>query len=123
MATEKFTGSQTDSALSDADLRHKELRFCKRTATGVNIAGAGERVAGVISEGKNIGLYTSFKTGNILKVIASAAIAAGAQVASAADGAVRTAVAGDNVCGSANVAASGAGVVIDITFDQMGIKA
>lgn len=123
MATEKFTGSQTDSALSDADLTGKTLRFCKRTATGVNLAAAGNKVAGVISEGKGIGLHTSFKTGNILKVIAGEDIAVGDQIGSGANGLARTAVVGDNVCGVANSAASAAGVVFDMTFDQMGIKA
>jgi hypothetical protein len=122
MATEKFTGAQTDAGLSDADLRGKELRFCKRTATGVDLAGAGDLVAGVISEGKAAGLHTSFKTGNILKVLAGEAIAVGDQIGSGANGLARTAVSGDDLCGTAISAASEAGVVFDMQFDQMGIK-
>jgi hypothetical protein len=123
MATEKFTGSQTDTGLSDADLTGKELRFCKRTATGVDLAGAGQKVAGVISEGKALGYHTSFKTGNILKVLAGEDIAVGDQIGSGANGLARTAQAGDNVCGIAITAASEADVVFEIELDQMGIKA
>lgn len=123
MATEKFTGAQTDTGLSDADLTGKELLFCKRTATGVDLCGAGEKVAGVISEGKAIGYHTSFKTGNQLKVLAGEVIAIGDQIGSGANGLARTAVATDNVCGVAITAASEAGVVFEMELDQMGIKA
>ena len=121
MATEKFTGAQTDAGLSDTDLRGKELLFCKRTATGVALAAAGNKVAGVISEGKYVGAHTSFKTGNILKVLAGEEIAVGDDIASGANGLARTAVAGDNVCGTAISAASEAGVVFDMEFDQKGL--
>jgi hypothetical protein len=123
MATEKFTGAQTDTGLSDADLTGKELRFCKRTATGVDLGTAASKVAGVISEGKDVGLHTSFKTGNILKVLAGEQIDVGDQIGCGANGLARTAVAGDNVCGIAISAASAANVVFDMELDQMGIKA
>lgn len=123
MATEKFTGAQTDTGLSDADLTGKELLFCKRTATGVALCGAGEKVAGVISEGKAAGYHTSFKTGNQLKVLAGEQIDVGDQIGCGANGLARTAQAGDNVCGVCIEAASEAGVVCVIELDQMGIKA
>lgn len=123
MATERFTGAQTDTGLSDADLTGKELLFCKRTATGVDLCGAAGKVAGVISEGKAAGLYSSFKTGNQIKVLAGEDIAIGDQIGCGANGLARTAQAADNVCGIAITAASEAGVVFTIELDQMGIKA
>ena len=52
MTTERFTGSQTDSAVSAADLTGKEFYAAKRTPTGLNLCGAGDHCDGVISEGK-----------------------------------------------------------------------
>lgn len=118
MATERFTGSQTDTALSDVDLTGKEFYAVQRTATGCDLAGAGERVDGVISEGKAAGLHTSFKTGNQLKAIAGAAIAAGAKVASDAAGKFVTATVGTEVFGTAITAASGADVLFTIEVDR-----
>lgn len=123
MATERFTGAQNDALPSDADLRGKELRFCKRTSTGVALAGAGEKVAGVISEGKAQNLHTSFHTGNQLKVLAGEEIAISDKIASGANGLARTAVSGDHVCGIAMSAASEAGVVFTVDFDQAGVLA
>lgn len=121
MATEKFTGAQTDTALSDADLTGKEFFLCKRTATGVALGGAGDRVDGVISSGKAQGLHTSFKTGNQLKVVAGEQIAIGDMIGCGAGGKARTAVAGDDICGIAISAASEDGVVFTMEFDQMGL--
>src|SRR3546814_7121524 len=50
MATERFTGSQTDTVLSDIDLRDKEFYALKRTSTGGTLCGAGDHCDGVISE-------------------------------------------------------------------------
>src|SRR5690606_39579620 len=86
MATEKFTGAQTDAALSDADLTGKEFFACKRTTTGVALCGDGDFCDGVISEGKAQGLHTSFKTGNQLKGIAAEEITVGAKVTPDSDG-------------------------------------
>lgn len=121
MATERFTGAQNDAAVSDADLTGKELRLCKRTATGVALGGAGDKVDGVISEGKAAGLHTSFHTGNQLRVLAGEAIAVGDDIGCGANGLARTAVAGDDICGQAITAASEAGVVFTIEWDQKGL--
>lgn len=121
MATEKFTGSQTDTALSDTDLTGKEFCFVKRTATGCDLGGAGDKVDGVISEGKAAGLHTSFKTGNQLKVLAGEAIAIGDDIGCGANGKARTAVAGDDICGQAISAASEDGVIFTMEFTQKGL--
>lgn len=118
MATEKFTGSQTDAALSDVDLRGKEFHAARYTATGITLAGAGANVAGIISEGKDVGLHSSIKTGNILKAVAGGAIAAGARVASNAAGRFVTAGVGTESFGTAIHAASGDGVLFDIQVDR-----
>jgi hypothetical protein len=65
MTVEKFTGSQTDCQPSVVDLRGKEFFLATRVAGGFQLAGLGGKVAGVISEGKNIGQHTSIKTGKV----------------------------------------------------------
>lgn len=118
MATERFTGSQTDTGKSDADLRNKEFFGVKRTATGVALCGAGDHCDGVISEGKAAGLHTSFKTGNQLKAIAGAAVAVGAKVTPDAQGRFVTAASGTEVFGTAMSAAAAAGDLFTIDVDR-----
>lgn len=119
MAVERFTGSQTDAGVSDVDLRDKEFFAAKRTANGgVNLCGAGQHCDGVISEGKNVGLHTSFKTGNQLKAIAGAAVAVGAKVTPNAAGKFITAVAGNQVFGTAISAAGAADELFTIEVDR-----
>lgn len=118
MAVERFTGSQTDTALSDVDLRDKEFYGVKRTATGVTLCAAGDHCDGVISEGKNIGLHTSFKTGNQLKAIAGAAVAIGAKVTTDANGKFITATSGTEVFGTAISNAAAANDLFTIDVDR-----
>jgi predicted TIM-barrel enzyme len=118
MAVERFTGSQTDTGLSDADLRNKEFYAVKRTATGVDLCGAGDHCDGVISEGKNTGLHTSFKTGNQVKAICGAAIAIGAKVTPDADGKFVTAASGDEVFGTAMSATDAEDELVTIDIDR-----
>lgn len=115
MAVQKQDGLHTDVAESAVDLRGKEMRFCKRNAQGkLDVCGAGEYAAGVISEGKEAGKHTSFNTdGNpILRVIAGGALAIDALVSSDAEGRAVTGTA--NVFGRARKAVSGAGIVAEI---------
>jgi hypothetical protein len=122
MAVEKFTGSQTDCQPSAADLTGKEFFLAKRVAGGLQLAGLGDDVAGVISEGKAVGLHTSIKTGNQVKAVAGAAIAIGDKVTSDAAGKVRVAAAGHHVFGKAlSVAANGELVTVNV--DREGILA
>jgi hypothetical protein len=68
-----------------------------RTANGnLNVAhaGAGDRAFGVASDDAAIGQLTRIARGGVVKVVAAGAIAAGATVQAAANGAVQTAGAG-----------------------------
>lgn len=118
MATERFTGAQTDAVVSAADLTGKEFFAAKRTPTGLNLCGAGDFCDGVISEGKAAGLHSSIKTGNQLKAVAGAAVAIGAKVTPNAAGKFITATAGTEVFGTAITAASAADVLFTIEVDR-----
>ena len=119
MAVERFTGSQTDTVLSDVDLRDKEFFALKRTANGGGtLCVAGDHCDGVISEGKAAGLHTSIKTGNQVKAIAGAAVAVGAKVTPNADGKFITATAGTEVFGTAISIANAANDLFTIDIDR-----
>lgn len=93
MAVQKQDGLFTDCQESAEDLRSKEFYFATRDSTGkFALAGDGESIAGVISEGRNIGYGTSVNTpGNpILKVIAGTGISRGDSVQSDANGKAKT---------------------------------
>ncbi len=122
MATERFTGSQTEALPSVTDLTGKELHLATVVAGGMQLAGLGQKVAGVISEGKEIGLHSSMKTGNQLKAVADVAIAVGDALASSADGQVKVAAAGQFVFGRAKTAAD-AGEIVEFFMDQEGPSA
>ena len=123
MAVERFTGSQTDSARSGADLRGKEFHLAMLEADGdVVTATLGAKVVGVISEGKDVGLHSSFKTGNQLKAVADVAIVRNAKLASSADGQVKVAAAGQHVFGTAKSDAD-AGELVEFYMDQEGPSA
>lgn len=122
MAVERFTGSQTDAKPSTVDLRGKEFRFLKAVAGGFAVADLGELAVGTCSEGKDVGLHSSVKTGNQLKVLAGANIAVGNKVASDANGAARVAAATHHVLGVAK-SAGAAGELVTIEFNPQGILA
>lgn len=89
MAVQKQDGLHTDQGESASDLTGKERYFCKRGTDGlIALAGNGESIAGVISEGRIAGKHTSFNTkGNpILKVVAGGTITIGQEVQSNAEG-------------------------------------
>lgn len=124
MATERFTGAQTDAVPGAVDLTGKEFYAAKRTTGGLNLCGAGDFCDGVISEGKAAGLSSSIKTGNQLKAIAGEAIAIGAKVTPSAAGKFVVAdTADDEVFGTAISAASGADVLFTIEVDRSKIDA
>jgi hypothetical protein len=120
MAVERFTGSQTDAKPSTVDLTGKEFFLAKRVAGGFALAGLGEKVAGVISEGKPVGQHSSIKTGNQLKAIAGAAIAVGDKVTSDAAGKVRVVGAGHEQFGVAMSAAAN-GELVTVEVDRAGL--
>lgn len=94
MATQKQDGLFTDTGESASDLTGDEFKFCARdNSTGkIDLCGDNGQIAGVISEGKAVGLHTSFNTrGNpVLKVIVGEAISRGDDVASMAGGLAKT---------------------------------
>lgn len=123
MATERFTGAQTDTMPSAVDLRGKEYYAAKRTAAGLDLCGANQHCDGVISEGKAVGLSSSIKTGNQLKAIAGAAVAIGAKVAPNAAGKFITAPAGADAFGTAITAAGAANALFTIEVDRTKVPA
>lgn len=115
MAVQKQDGFHTDSAVSAADLRGKEMFFCKKDGSGsLVLAGAADYVEGVISEGKNVSYHTSYNTaGNeILRVVAGSALARGDLVSSDAQG--RAVVGTANIFGKVRNPVSAAGVIAEI---------
>lgn len=122
MAVERFTGAQTDAKPSTVDLTGKEFFLATRVAGGFALAGLGGKVAGVISEGKAVGLHSSIKTGNQLKAIAGAAIAVGDKLSSDAAGKVRVAAAGHQQFGTAmSAAANGELVTFDMDHEGLAV--
>jgi acetylornithine/succinyldiaminopimelate/putrescine aminotransferase len=122
MAVTRKTGSQTDAKPSTVDMTGKEFYLAKRVAGGFAIAALGEKVAGVIEEGKNVGLHTSITTGNQLKAVAGAAIAVGDKLSSDANGKVRVAASTHWVFGTASSVAAN-GELVEFDMDQEGVMA
>lgn len=124
MAVTRQVGSQTDCKASAVDLTGKEFRFAKRVNDGGEskfaVAGLGEQVAGVISEGKPVGQHTSVDTGNQLKVEASAAIAPATKIASTADGRAKAAAAGEIIAGESINGTAAAGELLEIDMTKTG---
>lgn len=114
MAVQKQDGLHTDVAVSGADLRGKEGFAAKKVNGEFVLAGAGDYVEGIISEGRNTGYHTSVNTdGNpIVRWVAGAAVAAGAYVSSDAQGRAVTGTA--NVFGRARKAVGAAGEVLEV---------
>ena len=115
MAVQKQDGLHTDVAESAVDLTGKEDFFCSRDANGrLVLTGAAGRIDGVISEGRPVGKHTSFNTaGNpILRVVAGAAIARNARVASDAQGRAVTGL--GNSFGRARKPVAAAGEIVEI---------
>lgn len=117
MAVQKQDGLFTDCQESAEDLRGKEFYFATRNAAGkFELAGNGEAIAGVISEGRNTGYGTSVNTpGNpILKAIAGSAITRGQTVQS--DGNGKAAAGSTKPIGTARNSAA-AGEMVEISTD------
>lgn len=118
MSVQKQDGLHTDQGESATDLRGKEDYFCRRDSDGkIILCGNGEKIDGVISQGRNTGYHTSYNTlGNpILRVRAGAAIAQNAEVQSNADG---EAVTGStNPAGYARKAVAAEGEIVEIVTE------
>ncbi|SCM71512.1 hypothetical protein KL86PLE_100245 [uncultured Pleomorphomonas sp.] len=123
--------------LAGADLSSSQYLFVKLDANAqVVVAGAGEDAIGVLQNKPAAGQAATVRVGGLSKVVAGAAITAGARVASDASGKAKTAVAAtvntsdtgaaaDAVVASFSMghafeAASGDGQVIEILLAHSG---
>ncbi len=83
------------------------------------LAGAGEACLGVIVEENAVDKPATVQIGGVAKVVAGAAITAGAEVASDANGkAVTASGAGTKTLGVALESATGDGTVIEVLIDR-----
>lgn len=129
MAVQRQTGAQNDAKPTVGDLRTKLYRFAKRVAiaghpgSGFALCGAGQLAAGVIQEGKLEPQSSSVATGNQLKVVAAAALAAGVKIASNANGEAVAAAAGAHILGQTINATTAAGQMLEIEFNPQGVMA
>lgn len=128
MAVQRQVGSQMDAKPSIIDLRPHLYKFAKRGAYadhpggGFDICGAGQKAAGVIQEGKNVGESTTVATGNQLKVVAGAAIAVpGTRIAAGALGVCVAAAAGNEILGRTISPVANAGELVEIEFNPEGL--
>lgn len=115
MSVQKQDGLHTDVGESNVDLRGKEDLFCARRSDGkIELCAAGGVIAGVISEGKQLGKHTSFNTrGNpILRVQAGAAIVRGAEIQSNGTGQAITG--STNPFGYARNSVGGSGEIVEV---------
>lgn len=95
------------SLVAAADLSAKTHYLVKVTAADtVNLAGAGELAIGSIGNAPAAGEPVEIMVGIIVPVVAGAAVSAGAEVASDANGKAVTAIAGDRAFGIALTAAT-----------------
>lgn len=123
MTGQRTIGAFMDCRVSAADLTGLEYHFAARDANGAFVLPAlGGQVAGVIQEGKAIGLHSTVATGGQPKVLAGVAINEGDRIAARADGAAKVAAAGEQIVGRAMTAAA-IGELTQIDFDREGLMA
>lgn len=115
MAVERHDSAFADSAVGAADLSAKVYYLGTINSSGqLAVCGNQGIVAGVITEGKAAGLYSTFSRGPKIKCIAGGTIAAGERVESDANG---KAVAGTTaVFGVARTSAV-SGDIVEVDFD------
>ena len=121
MAVTRRDSATADCKPSNADLTGKEFFFATRVGVGFGVCGDGGVIAGVITEGKPVGQHSSISNGPQEKVIAAAAIALGAKVASDADGKAVIAATTDYVYGRVIKAAQNANDLVEIQVTHEGI--
>lgn len=124
MATEERL--ELISAVTAADLSAAQHKVVKYDASGnlVAVAAITDLPAGVLYDGAVSGRVVPLAVGGIVKVIAGATIAAGAVVATKADGTVQTAVATQYVLGTARYGAVAGDVMsVHLSPATIGIKA
>lgn len=114
MAVQRQDGLFADAKESGQDLRGKEYYLAKRGTDGkFYLAGNGEKVAGVISEGRDTSYHTSINTFSQLKCIAGGSITAGDNVQSDANG---NAVTGNTNSFGVAINSAAAGEMVEVDF-------
>lgn len=114
MAIFKLVEGLTHAVLAAADLSSSLNYFVKLDSNGEAVlCGDNEKPLGTVFEAAALGGAVSIQTGGIAKVVAGAAIAAGARVACGAGGKAKTST-GTNPVGIALGAAAGDGSVISV---------
>ncbi len=104
-----------------ADLSSSQHLFVTSDASGdAVVAGAGVRVVGVLDNDPTSGQAAGVAIEGVTKVIAGAAVAAGADVASSAAGKAITSTSGDYIAGVALQAATADGDLIAVRLSQPG---
>jgi len=121
MAWEKV-GPTLPGMVAGADLTSAQYRFVVVNSSGkVVLAGAGAVVDGVVQNNPNTDqAATVWGVGSVSKVVAGAAVAQGALVASNGSGQAITAVSGNYIAGRALQAATGAGQLIPVWITNPG---
>lgn len=113
---------QPISMVAGQDLSTKQYYFVSMAADGqIDPTGDGASADGVLQNNPDaIGKTATVAIGGISKVVAGAAIAAGADVASGAAGKAKTATTGNRVLGKAMTAASADGDIISVLLKVQG---
>lgn len=99
------------SHIADADFTASaQYRAVKRTSTGLALCGAADvGFYGVLQDDVPIGRYATAKVRDTSKMVAGAAVAAGAKLTTDASGRFVTAATGNTIVGRAREAAAAAG--------------
>lgn len=106
-----------------ADLTTKQFSFVSVDSTGAAVTtGAGEFGVGVLLNDPALGVAGEVAISGITRVTAGDTVAAGAEVASDADGLAVTAATGDIILGTA-MGGGAAGEVISVLFNPRGAAA
>lgn len=122
MAWQRQVGAFNHAAPSATDLTGMEYRFAVIDGNGaIALSGLGGEAQGVIQEGKPVGRNSSIATGGQLKVLASAAINEGDEIASAANGLARVAGAGHEILGVALTSVANANELVTVNFNPKGL--
>lgn len=108
--------NEVETYVAGADLSAKQYTFVTATGNSVVATGDGAAATGVLWNDPASGRAASVVRGGEPHVYAGAAIAAGAQVASDANGKAVTATSGDVILGVARHAVTAADELVMITF-------
>lgn len=113
-------GFKVGTQTAAADLSAKQFYAVQFSATGIALAGAGERIDGVLQDKPESGDVGDVMVLGVSKAVAGDAILKGAAVTPDANGKFVTAASGNYVAGTALEAAAADGDIIAIVLDRGG---